>query len=176
MPRTCVPPMPTTAVSMAALAVRLRGQRGAVDGLGRGPKLRDQALAHALGRLHAVPAIAQHAVLHLGHQHAALLAAGVQHGDQVFGLWDSSWARLRVFRGISPLACDIERSLQMSAEACVASRETPCARLRPWAWPAAVFAAASVERPSPRFGRRCVGFASPGTAAPGCISSTTCRS
>ena len=65
----------------------LRRQRGAVDGFSSGTELRDETFAHTLGGLDAMAAIAQDAVGDLGHEHTALLASSVQHGDQIFWLW-----------------------------------------------------------------------------------------
>ena len=60
-----------------------RSQGGAVDRIRRRRQLCNEALPHAFRLLDAVPAIAKNAVLHLRNQHAALCAAGIQHGDQV---------------------------------------------------------------------------------------------
>ena len=60
-----------------------RRQRGGVDSFSRRTEVSNQAPPHALGSLDAMPAIAQHAVIDFGHQHAAFGAACVQHGQQV---------------------------------------------------------------------------------------------
>ena len=72
IPRTWVPPMPTTQVSMPARATALCGERGFVDSLGGGAEFGDEAFAHAAGDFDAVAAIAEDAVLEFGDEDARI--------------------------------------------------------------------------------------------------------
>ena len=56
---------------------------GRAHRLGRGRKLRNQSLAHSRRLRHAVAAIAQHVLVHIGRQNARPCAADIEHHDQV---------------------------------------------------------------------------------------------